>query len=198
MTAPDSRLSAVSGHRSALRAMRGFSMPEVMGTLAIVAITSSLAAPAMGELLSGNRMASEANTLIGALNYARSEAVGAARDVSLCPYTVVAGESDPDNRYRCADQLDWSAGWMVLRPEVDEAGIATGGQQVLKLFGAAASGNQLTATSNRIDYLPTGFIDSTASTVFTLKTPDCRHPQQRSITLSMQGRPHVATTRCAS
>lgn len=181
-------------HRSA----SGFSLPELMTTLAIVAITGTLAAPAVGELMVGNRMATEANTLISALNYARSEAVGAARVVSLCPYQIVVGATDVNARYQCADSLNWSGGWMVVRATVDEAGTASGGQQVLKLFGSLGVGDALTGSSKRISYLPTGFLADASEPSFRLKPAACVNDQQRDITLSLQGRPHVAISHCAA
>lgn len=184
--------------RSPRRRMAGFSFPELMTTLAIVGITGSLAAPSVGELMVGNRMATEANTLLSALNYARSEAVGAARMVSLCPYRIVAGADDVNARYQCADSLNWAGGWMVVRATADEAGTANGGQQVLKLFGSLGPGDTLTGSTNRINYLPTGFLADASEASFRLRPPTCTDDQRRDITLSLQGRPHVSITPCSA
>ncbi len=169
-----------------------------MSTLAIVAITGTLAAPSVSGLMVGNRMATQANTLISALNYARSEAVGTAREVSLCPYRIVASETEADARYQCADSLNWSGGWMVVRATVDEAGTASGGQQVLKLFGPLEPGDALTGSSKRISYLPTGFLADASEPSFRMKPSACADDQRRDITLSLQGRPHVAIMPCTA
>ncbi len=169
-----------------------------MTTLAIVGITSTLAAPAVGELMVGNRMASQANALISALNYARSEAVGTGREISLCPYEIVADATEANARYRCVDSASWAGGWMVVRTAVDEAGVATSGQQVLKLFGPLGHGDALSGTASRIDYLPTGFLANAGEPGFRLRPSTCVDEQQRDITLSLQGRPHVAISRCAA
>ena len=187
-----------SSSRCLRRRARGFSLPEVMTTLAIVGITGTLAAPAVGELMVGNRMASQANALISALNYARSEAVGTGREVSLCPYEIVADATEANARYRCADSASWAGGWMVVRAVVDEAGATTAGQQVLKLFGPLDHGDTLSGSASRIDYLPTGFLANTGEPGFRLRPSACLDEQQRDITLSLQGRPHVAISRCTA
>ncbi|WP_293388224.1 GspH/FimT family pseudopilin [Nevskia sp.] len=192
------RTESRTKRRIARRSARGFSLPEMMTTLAIVAITGTLAAPAVGDLMLGNRMATEANTLISALNFARSEAVGAARVVSLCPYRVVVGATDVNARYQCADSLNWSGGWMVVRATVDEAGTASGGQQVLKLFGSLDPGDALTGSANRISYLPTGFLADASEPSFRLRPSACTEDQQRNITLSLQGHPYVAISPCTA
>lgn len=70
--------------RPAMLPNKGFTFIELMVVLAIIVIIASVAAPGMQGLLAGNRLTSVSNTLVGALRYARSEAVIANQAVSVC------------------------------------------------------------------------------------------------------------------
>ena len=118
------------------RPTRGFTLIEMLTTVAVVAVTTTVGVPALTGFVAGNRAAAQINTLIGALNYARSEAVSSARQVSLCPYTENPAASDPAVRYTCASATTWQQGWIVFRTVVDESGTATGD----RLVGAVERG----------------------------------------------------------
>jgi type IV fimbrial biogenesis protein FimT len=70
--------------RSAPRGSRGFTMIELMITVALVAIVLSLAYPSFVSVINSNRLAGASNDLIGDLQYARSEAIRRNSRVSVC------------------------------------------------------------------------------------------------------------------
>lgn len=70
--------------RPAMLPNQGFTFIEVMVVLAIIVIAASIAAPSMQTILAGNRLISVSNTLVGAMRYARSEAVTANQSVFVC------------------------------------------------------------------------------------------------------------------
>lgn len=182
---------------AAIRRARGFTLIEMLTTVAVVAVTTTVGVPALNGFVTGNRAAGQVNTLIAALNYARSEAVSSAREVSLCPYLENTAASAPADRYRCSSTTTWSQGWIVFRSVLDEAGNATGSREVLRVFGRLASGDALTATVNTITYLPTGFLaDGGSSPQFSLVPQACAARQRRNVSLSLQGQAHVASAHC--
>lgn len=74
----------------------GFTLIELMMTVALAAIVLALAAPSLRDLVQNNRVTAHANALAGALALARSEAVRRGGPTSVC-----------------ADAAGWQQGWSV-------------------------------------------------------------------------------------
>ncbi|ROU00671.1 prepilin-type N-terminal cleavage/methylation domain-containing protein [Marinobacter sp. R17] len=70
-----------------MRKNRGFTLVELLVTLAVLAIVISIAAPSFSNMTANNRITSTTNTLVGMLNLARAEAVKRARVVQVSPVT---------------------------------------------------------------------------------------------------------------
>lgn len=94
----------------------GFTLVELMVTIAIVAILSAIALPSFSNSIRNNRLATTTNEFIGAVNLARSEAVKSNRGGRICASSDGA---------TCG--TDWAAGWIVFgdangngTPQADE------------------------------------------------------------------------------
>lgn len=95
----------VCKHSGACSRSAGFSLIELMVTMAVAVILLATAVPTFSNLMAQNQLAVASNAARGALMVARETAVMRGRPVSLC-----AGE--PANG--CSG--DWSAGqWLVFR-----------------------------------------------------------------------------------
>src|ERR1700760_1109011 len=68
------------------RGMRasGFTLLEVLMTIAVAAILMGIAIPSFRYITNANRIASELNGLLGDLQFARSEAIKEGRTVTVC------------------------------------------------------------------------------------------------------------------
>ena len=86
----------------------GFTLLELIVTLAIGAILLAVAIPSMTTLIGGNAMSATVNTLVHALQSARSEAVKRSMPVGVCT------SADPVAATAVCDATaGYGAGWIV-------------------------------------------------------------------------------------
>jgi type IV fimbrial biogenesis protein FimT len=78
-------LRVTSSVDSPAATQRGFSLIELMVTIAIVAILISVALPSLTDTIARNRIASSANDFIAGLSYARTEAIRTNHHAGVCP-----------------------------------------------------------------------------------------------------------------
>lgn len=84
---------------------QGFSLLELMITLAVAAILLVIGIPSFRELMHRNQVSSASNELLASLAYARTEAITRGQLVSMCPSANGEAECATDNAYE--------AGWIV-------------------------------------------------------------------------------------
>lgn len=158
----------------------GFTLIELMVTIAVLAIVISIAIPSYQNMVLANRMAAQANQVITALNYARSEAVKRGATATVC--STSGGTA-------CAGSTDWSTGWMVFADANGDGTVDTG-EAVLRVWPALNTGNTLKAGSRmRITFTATGFATGFNDT---LKLCDPRGINDaRLIVINAMGRSYV-------
>lgn len=90
--------------------MAGFTLIELMVTLAITAIIVTQAVPSFDTMIKNNRLVSQTNSLVGDINLARSEAVKRGVRVILCR------SADPTlANPTCGGTANtWTSGWLVF------------------------------------------------------------------------------------
>ena len=83
----------------------GYTLYELIMTLALIAIVAGLGLPAFQSTLARATLHGEVNALFHAIHLARKESVMRKRVVSLCPST---------DSLTCNPGRDWSAGWLMF------------------------------------------------------------------------------------
>jgi len=147
---------------------RGFTLPEVMAVVAIIAILAGMAAPAMGGLVAGQRARAATSDVYTALVQARSEAVKRNAEVTLLPAT--SGH--------------WEAGWSIPNP-------ADSGHPIAR--HPAVTGGTITGP-DAVVYLANGRVKGDTPPQFDIAITNAA--SHRCVQVDLSGRPLMKTTGC--
>ena len=91
-----------------LQLQAGFTLLELLITLAISAILMGLAVPSLKSFLGDSEMTATSNEFVHSLQIARSEAIKRAGPVALCASTA------PEADAPVCDGTDYARGWIVF------------------------------------------------------------------------------------
>ncbi|MGO2414992.1 MULTISPECIES: GspH/FimT family pseudopilin [Cobetia] len=91
-----------------MRHSRGFTLIELVVTVAIIAIIATWAVPAWQGMVQRSQVESDVRALTHALGMARSTSTTRGLPVSVCPYAPSVATPNPTD---CDG--DWSNGWVV-------------------------------------------------------------------------------------
>ena len=164
----------------------GFTLIELLVTLAIAVILTMVAVPGFRSIIQNNRASTQANELLTALTLARSEAIKRAANVSICSSA---------NQATCAASTDWSTGWIIFTDTSGVAGVLDATDVLIRAWEPLSGNTALTTVAaNNVQFLSSGL--TTASTSFTLLTPECTGNNQQVIAVSATGRGHTTAAAC--
>lgn len=100
------------------RASAGFTLVEMMVTMAIAAILMALAAPNLYDFVVRNRLRSIGSDFTSSVMRARSEAIGK----NICTTMCMSSKADDASPVCTTSDQDWQVGWIVfLNPACNSA-----------------------------------------------------------------------------
>lgn len=165
-----------------MRKQSGLTLIELIVGMAILAILATTAVPSFVDFVRRNRLATQTNDLVTAINIARSEAVKRSQQVSIC----ASGD-----QATCSGSTDWTDGWIVFR-DTGSAGSPTV-DEVLRTWPARDQSMVLDGPA-QLQYDGDGSVVSPAT--FTLYYSGCNGQSKREIEISAVGRPETESASC--
>lgn len=101
----------------------GFTLLELLITVAIASILIGIAAPGFTSFIESNRVSMTRDSLAKAIHFARSEAVYKKTTVTIC---------SSQNQTNCSNSGNWSDGWIVFE-DLDASGDWSAGERLLEV-----------------------------------------------------------------
>jgi len=176
-----------------MQSKKGFTLVELLITIVVVSILLATAVPSVMQMVKNNRMTTQANKLVTAIQLARNEAVKRGARSTICAANTALDD--------CAGSTNWANGWIVFSNLDGDMTADTGTDACLvteDCLMRASDGvgkSTLTGDDTAIHFLPTGYTDNGPVT-FTLKADNCEHEQERSIIVTLQGHTTIAQQAC--
>lgn len=129
----------------------GFTLIELMITVALVAILLALSAPYFRETIISNKIGAEANSLMASFNLARSTAARLNQPVTLCK---------SDDGVDCTTDDNWEQGWITFNDLNMDGAVDSGGVElVIQEYEPLSTGYTIRSTaqfSDIVTFLPQG------------------------------------------
>lgn len=162
-------------------AQRGFTLTELLVTLAIASILAMIGAPAMGSLLARTQDASAEASIANGLRHARTAAVTHNARVLVCP---------SQDGHHCLSGYAWQHGWIVAR-DADHDGQPDAGEQIMATQAAMPAGTRMITSEgrSRITFQPSG---SAGGSNVTFTICHAHEHNGRSVIVANSGRVRLA------
>lgn len=119
---------------------RGFTIIELLVTLAVLAIVLAIAIPSFNRQIERNGSIALGEELTSAINFARIEAIKRRRPVSICASNL-GGDA-------CGTSADWGSGWLVFLDNKSETSAETEIEVVLRQWNGLDQRAEVLLTRN--------------------------------------------------
>lgn len=179
-----------------MKHVSGFTIIELMITVAVIAVMLTIAVPSFGNLVQNNRMTTNVNDIIATFTLARSEAIKRSQRVTLCPVADAdaCGAALTPAACACSGANTWETGFIAFA-DTDGDAVVDAGETIIKVLGSP--GNNVTIRSvtaeynTSLTYLANSIVNGSAGT---LKVCDSRGATQaRGVRINTTGRVRVTT-----
>jgi type IV fimbrial biogenesis protein FimT len=167
----------------------GFTLPELMITLGVIAILLSVAVPSISNMVRDNRLTAQLNTVMADIHLARSEAVK--RDVRV----ILCRSADPNlPTPTCGGtERNWSTGYLVFTGEDGNNTYQAGTDTLIRRGQPAQEGVNLRTTwtwNNNLEINSNGTLNEGGNSIMAL-CDDRGEANGRQITIRLTGLPKM-------
>ncbi|WP_370642842.1 GspH/FimT family pseudopilin [Ectothiorhodospira sp. 9905] len=158
---------------------KGFTLVELMTTVAVLLITITVAVPSFRSIIQNTRSTALVNELSSAMNLGRSEAIKRGREARVCPRNNAGSACSGDN--------DWTVGWLVQSEG-----------NVVRVWDAPPAGAVIVAPANPADGIIrfNGLGGTEDAGVWESRFVGCSGEQSRQMNIGATGRISVRRVDC--
>ena len=164
----------------------GFTLIELMVTMAVVSIVLLTGIPALNQMTERNRLVTQINSISGSLTLARSEAIRAGTVVTVCATS---------NATTC-NVTTWHSGWMAFTDKDKDAVVDAGTDTIILIHDAFNGDSELRLTLNPsagvFQFLPDGSSRNAPRSTFILCPKDKVVNNAKAININFIGRASTA------
>lgn len=160
-----------------MHGQHGFTLTELLITLAVAGILALIGAPAMGHLMARTQDASTEASMADTLRHARTAAVAHNARVLVCPSR---------NGRSCQAGDDWQHGWIIAKDD-DHDGQPDAGTPIIATQSAMPSGTRVVTSAGRrqVTFQPSG---NAGGSNVTFTVCHARERSGRSVIVANSGR----------
>lgn len=164
----------------------GVTLVELLVVITLIGILLGIGTSSYKYVTNANRVSMEINSMLGDLQFARSEAVREGQPVSVCPST---------NGTTCGGAT-WEGGWIVFSDFNGDGAVTAPADQVLRVQKAFRGTDTLVASDNAVTFVTfnrEGFATSIPSAdtangvTFALKTNPANAQWERCLNINWVG-----------
>lgn len=169
--------------RAKLKDSSGFTIVELMVTIAILAILVGIATPSAVTMINNSRLTSNVNGLMADFMLARSEASSRGVRVAVCPAVT--------NTACSGSAADWSVGRLIFA-DANADGVFNGTDTLIRFVSGISNVSLVPAGFPNplvVSYSSFGGLNGGSSGTFTLCPPVGNGPDGRQLAVDMSGRP---------
>ena len=165
---------AFSNSQLRAKSQQGFSLIELVTTIAVLGVITAIAIPSYNEIIMTTKLRAYANNFIASAQLARSEAIKNNAVVTLCA---------SNNGTSCTG--NWQNGWIVIKAD----------NTVIERQQATSDGYLITEAggTNTLNFQSTGIGSTQAALTICRATPYVGN-QERVVRISATGKPSITKT----
>lgn len=138
---------------------KGVTLVELMTTLAVGIVLMAVGVPMYQSITANNRIISQTNGLVTALNVAKDDAIRAGGDAGR---VVCAKSTALVSQTNCGDDEDWANGWHAFTDDDGVVGAFDGSDAVIRHWEPLSGDAVITASTGVFRFLSDGSLDAGA------------------------------------